>query len=294
MANKSYGDMHGKRVLITGANSGIGKETAIGLAGLGAAVVIVSRDEARGNAAAKDIQQQSNGSMVDVLIADMSLMASVRALAATYRQRYNRLDVLLNNAGGITSRRKVTVDGFEETFARNYLGVFLLTNELLDLMKQSAPSRIITVASMAERFGSIHFNDLQSEHNFTGMGAYSQSKLAMVMFTYELARRLEGTSVTANTLHPGFVRSNFGQGEPGPLAVAMRLVMSFAISSRKAAETSIYLASSPEVANVTGTYFERKTAKKSSHRSFNITAQQRLWQMTDQMLQQVGTMAEVH
>ena len=202
--------MTGKRVLVTGANTGIGKWTAIGLAERGAAVVIHSRNPEKGRAAQDEIRRQSGSADVDLLLADFSSLAEVRRLAAEVLERYPRLDVLVNNAGLISGRRAESADGYELTFAVNHLAPFLLTNLLLDRIVASAPARIVTVSSRAHLRAAIDFDDLDVRHGYQAMDAYSRSKLANVLFTRELARRLEGTGVTANCLHPGVVRSDFG------------------------------------------------------------------------------------
>jgi NAD(P)-dependent dehydrogenase (short-subunit alcohol dehydrogenase family) len=215
--------MDGKTCLITGATSGIGKETAFGLARLGARVVIVGRDPDRTRAAADWIRRETGSEQVSFLLADLSSQSEVRGLAREFKDKYSRLDVLVNNAGGIFTRRETTVDGFERTWALNHLAYFLFTQELLELLKASAPARIVNVASIMHTGGLIDFGDLQGEKSYSGIRAYSQSKLANVLFTYALARRLEGTGVTANCLHPGGVATGFGQNTFGALKLLMRL-----------------------------------------------------------------------
>ena len=216
MADDTTGTMAGKTVLVTGGTGGIGKATAVGLAALGARVGITGRDPARAEAAAADIRAASGNPAVDAFAADMSVQAEVRRLAAEVLDAYPRLDVLVNNVGGFWAHRHVTADGLERTFALNHLAPFLLTNLLLDRLNASAPARIVTVSSGAQAMGRIDFDDLQGERNYSGQRAYNQSKLANVMFTYELARRLEGTGVTATVLHPGVVRTSFGAEDPAP------------------------------------------------------------------------------
>ena len=211
--------MTGKTVLITGGTGGIGKATAIGLARLGARVGIVGRDATRAEAAAADIRATSGNPAVDVFVADVSSQAEVRRLAAAVLEAYPRLDVLVNNVGGFWAHRHVTADGLEHTFAVNHLAPFLLTNLLLDRLKASAPARVVTVSSGAQSMGRIDFDDLQGARKYSGQRAYNQSKLANVMFTYELARRLEGTGVTANVLHPGVIRTAFGAEDQSRLHV---------------------------------------------------------------------------
>ena len=215
------GAMDGKVILITGATNGIGKAAALDLAKQGAQVVIVGRSADKTQATVAEIKQQSGNAKIDSLLADLSSLAEVRKLAAEFRQRYSRLDVLINNAGAIFADRTLTVDGYERTFAVNHLAYFLLTDLLLDMVKASAPARIVNVASDVHSGGSIHFDDLQLEKNYGmgGMGAYGQSKLANVMFTYELSRRLAGTGVTANVLHPGVVATGFGENNRGLMGI---------------------------------------------------------------------------
>ncbi len=204
--------MQGKVCLLTGATAGIGKATALGLAQMGATVVMVSRDRARGEAAQAEIKTKSGNAAVDLLLADLSAQQSIRQLAENFQQRYTQLHVLINNAGLFMLRRRTTVDGLEMTFAVDYLAPFLLTNLLLDVLKASAPARIVNVSSNSHEAGYIKLDDLQAEHNYRSMRAYGQAKLAVVLFTYELARRLQGTGVTANCLHPGFVATR-GDGQ---------------------------------------------------------------------------------
>ncbi len=217
MSDNGSGTMSGRIVLVTGGTGGIGKATAAGVARLGARVGIVGRDRQRAEAAAADIRREADKSVVDVFVADMSSQAEVRRLAADVLDRYPRLDVLVNNVGGFWANRHSTADGLEHTFAVNHLAPFLLTNLLLDRLRASAPARVVTVSSGAHGQGRIDFDDLQAERNYQGGRAYSQSKLANVMFTYELARRLEVSGVTANVLHPGVVRTGFGAEDPGRL-----------------------------------------------------------------------------
>ncbi|MFQ5434771.1 MAG: SDR family oxidoreductase [Anaerolineae bacterium] len=275
--------MKDKMVLVTGANAGIGKVTAQDLAKMGAQVVMVARSRERGEAALADVRRASGSDRVDLLLADLSVQAEVRRLASEFREKYGRLDVLVNNAGALFTKRLESADGIEMTFALNHLGYFLLTNLLLDLLKASAPSRIVNVSSTAHTRAELNFDDLENKTSFSGMNVYGQSKLANVYFTYELARRLAGTGVTANCLHPGFVASNFAKNN-GLLAKAgMLLMRPFAISPEKGAETSIYLASSPEVEGVTGKYFDKKQPVQSAAVSYDETAARRLWQISEQM-----------
>src|SRR6476620_8662744 len=270
--------MAGKSVLVTGVTGGIGMATAAALAALGARVGITGRDQARAAAAAAGIRAATGNPAVDVFAADMSVQAEVRRLAVQVTDTYPRLDVLVNNVGGFWAHRHVTADGLERTFALNHLASFLLTNLLLDRLTASAPARIVTVSSGAQARGRIDVDDLQGERNYSGQRAYSQSKLANVMFTYELARRLEGTGVTAPVGHPGVVRTGFGAEDhtayfAGMIRVA-RLVMK---SPAQGALTPVYLASSPEVEGITGRYYANRKPKTSSKASYDTTAAARLW-----------------
>lgn len=281
MADASAGSMVGKRVLVTGGTGGIGKATAVGLAAMGARVGIVGRDISRTRAAAADIVTASGNPAVDGFPADLSSQAEVRRLAGEVLAACPRLDVLVNNVGGFWATRRLTADGLEHTFAVNHLAPFLLTDLLLDRLKASAPARIVTVSSGAHARGSINFDDLQGERRYSAQQAYSQSKLANVMFTYELARRLDGTGVTATVLHPGVVRTRFAAEDPSPTwRVFLPLMRLFLKSPEKGAATPIYLASSPEVEGVTGTYFADRKPKSSSPSSYDTTAAARLWQIS--------------
>jgi retinol dehydrogenase 14 len=273
--------MTGKTVLVTGGTGGIGKATAIGLAALGARVGITGRDQARAHDAAAQIRAASGNDAVDVFAADMSIQAQVRSLASEVLAAYPRLDVLVNNVGGFWAHRHVTADGLEHTFALNHLAPFLLTNLLLDRLKGSAPARVITVSSGAQAMGRLNFDDLQGTRKYSGQRAYNQSKLANVMFTYELARRLEGTGVTANVLHPGVVRTAFGAEDSSPLyKVMLPLARPFMKTPAQGASTPIYLASSPDVAGVTGRYFANSKLKTSNKSSYDTVAAARLWQVS--------------
>ncbi|HEV8545885.1 MAG TPA: SDR family NAD(P)-dependent oxidoreductase [Candidatus Limnocylindrales bacterium] len=277
--------MIGKTVLITGGTGGIGRAAAIGLASLGARVGITGRDRARAEAAAAAIAGESSNPAVDVFVADMSSQGEVRRLAGEVLAAYPRLDVLLNNVGGFWAHRHVTADGVEHTFAVNHLAPFLLTNLLLDRLIASAPARIVTVSSGAQAQGRIDFDDLMGERKYSGERAYSQSKLANVMFTYELARHLEGTGVSATVLHPGVTRTGFGTEDSiramAPIIAVMRPFMR---SPKRGAETAVYLASSPEVDGVTGRYFANRKAKKSHESSYDWTTTARLWEISAQLV----------
>ena len=274
------GPMTGRTVLVTGGSSGIGRATALGLAAMGAHLAITGRDRERTQDAAREIRA-AGGGQVDVFIADLSSQAQVRRLAGEVLQSLSRIDVLVNNAGGYWNTRHVTADGLERTFAINHLAPFLLTSLLLDRLKDSAPARVVTVSSNVQAIGRIDFEDLQGERSYSGARAYNQSKLANVLFTYELARKLPATLVTANALHPGVVRTSFGAEEPGGV---QRLFAPFMRPFMKApgrgAATSIHLASAPDLEQVTGRYFASSKPRRSSSRSYDQAAAARLWQVS--------------
>ena len=276
-------DMTGKTCLITGGNSGIGKATAIGLAKLGATVVIVSRDKDKGEAAIFEIRSVSRNKDVDSMVSDLSSLDSVRELAHDFTARYKQLHVLVNNAGIFLPKRVPTVDGFETTFATNHLGHFLLTNLLLDELKASSPSRIINITSSAHYGTEIDFEDLQGEKKYSGYHAYSQSKLANVLFTYQLAKKLEGTSVTVNCLHPGVVRTGFGKDQGGLMSIGVRIGSPFMMSAESAAKAVIYLATSPEMEGVSGKFYSKGHEKRSSHQSYDMASAERLWKVSAEL-----------
>jgi retinol dehydrogenase 14 len=268
-------------VLITGGTGGIGRAAAIALASMGARVGIAGRDRARAERAAAVIAHESGNPAVDVFVADMSSQTEVRRLAGEVLSAYPRLDVLLNNVGEFWAHRHVTADGLEHTFALNHLAPFLLTSLLQERLMASAPARVVTVSSGAQGMGKIDFDDLMGERKYSGQRAYSQSKLANVMFTYELARRLEGTGVTATVLHPGVTRTAFG-GEDSARAMApiIAALRPFMRSPKRGADTAVYLASSPEAEGVTGRYFANRKAKKSHNSSYDTATTARLWQVS--------------
>ena len=277
--------MTGKTVLVTGGTGGIGRATAVRLAQLGAHVGITGRDPRRVARAAAEIASESGNGAVDAFPADMSSQAAVRRLAAQVLAAYPRLDVLVNNVGGFWAHRHLTADGLEHTFALNHLAPFLLTSLLLDRLKESSPARIVTVSSGAHSMGRIDFDDLMGERAYSGQGAYNQSKLANVMFTYELARRIDGTGVTATVLHPGMTSTGFGSEDTArgwkPLIAVMRPFMK---RPARGAETSVYLASSPDVDGVTGTYFADRKPRESHGSSYDVVAAARLWQESSDLV----------
>ena len=274
------GPLAGRTVLVTGGTGGIGRATALSLATMGAHLAITGRDRERSEDAAREIRAAGAG-RVDVFVADMSSQAEVRRLADEVLQGLPRIDVLVNNVGGYWNTRHVTADGLERTFALNHLAPFLLTSLLLDRLKESAPARVVTVSSGAQAMGRIDFDDLQGERSYSGARAYSQSKLANVLFTYELARRLPASAVTANALHPGVVRTSFGADDPaGVQRLLVPLVRPFMKTPAQGAATSIHLASSPDVEGVTGRYFANSKPRRSSKRSYDEAAAARLWQVS--------------
>ena len=278
-------DMKDKICLITGATSGIGLVTARELAARGATVAVVGRNESKTRAAVEDIRQQTGNNEVDYLLADLSSQAAIRGMAEAFRRRYGELHVLINNAGVLLWRRQETVDGLEMTFAVNHLAPFLLTNLLLDTLRASAPARIITVASVAHNGATISFDDVQhTRGRYQSLRVYGQSKLANIMFTYELARRLEGSGVTANTLHPGIIATGIYRSSNRIFnRAAMAFMPVFAQSPEQGAQTSIYLATSPEVASVSGQYFVKRKPQRSSSASYDEAAQKRLWDISKQL-----------
>ena len=277
--------MVGRTVLVTGGTGGIGKATALTLVAMGARVAITGRDQARAEVAAREIQAAHHGGEVVAFGADLSSQSEVRRLADEVQRVLPRLDVLVNNVGGYWNSRHVTVDGLEYTFALNHLAPFLLTNLLVDLLSRSAPARVVTVASNAQAQGHIDFDDLQSERSYSGARAYNQSKLANVLFSYELARRLGTRGVTANVLHPGVVNTSFGGADPA--AVQRWLVpflRPFMKSPSDGAATSVYLASAPEIEGVTGRFFAERKPRKSSPRSYDQATATRLWRVSAELV----------
>jgi len=275
-------DMTGKTCLITGGNSGIGKATALGLARMGATVVIVARSKEKGDAALAEIIAKSGNPNIELMLADMSSLDSIRRLASDFKAGHQKLHLLINNAGVYLTRRIATVDGLESTFATNHLGPFLLTNLLLDLLKASAPSRIVNVTSDAHNGAKLNFEDLQGEKRFSGWQAYGQSKLSMILFTHELAKRLEGIRVTVNSAHPGVVRTSFANNN-GLVTFGFRLMRPFFISPETAAKRILYVATSSDLEGVTGKYFTKMQEARSSQESYDEDSAKRLWQASEQL-----------
>jgi NAD(P)-dependent dehydrogenase (short-subunit alcohol dehydrogenase family) len=271
-------------VLVTGGTAGIGKATALGLAAMGADVAITGRDRERTEDAAGEIRAAAGGQVL-AFVADLSSQADVRRLADEVLQRLARIDVLVNNVGGYWNTRHLTADGLEHTFALNHLAPFLLTNLLLDRLQHSGPARVVTVSSNAHATGRIDFDDLQGERSYSGAEAYSQSKLANVLFTYELARRLQGSLVTANAVHPGVVRTSFGAEDPGTTQrLLVPLIRPLMRSPTRGAATSIHVASAPDLEQVTGRYFANSRPKRSAKRSHDQGDAALLWRVSAQLV----------
>jgi len=277
--------MTGKICIVTGSNSGIGKETVLALSKMDATIVMVVRDKTRGTKALKEIESQTCNKNIELMICDLSSMESIRRFAEEFKKTYARLDVLINNAGAVFNKRQVTTEGFERTLAVDYLAPFLLTHELLDLLKSSAPSRIINISSGLAKKGKVNLDNLQSEKNYSGMKVYSNTKLMLIMYTYELAKRLEGTGVTANVLMPGFVATNLGKNS-GSLrsSIMFKIVRPMQISAKKGAETSVYLASSEDIKAVSGKCFSKKKPTTTCPKSYEEELQKLLWNKTQSLL----------
>ena len=272
--------MTGQICLITGATSGLGLITSRELAQKGATVVMVARNPDKGRRVMEELRLLTGGTL-DLLVGDLSSIAECRRVAAEFKSRYSRLDVLVNNAGAIFDQRQESIDHLEMTFALNHMGYFVLTLELLDLLKTSAPARIVNVSSDAHRGGIIPFDDLQLTRKFTSFAAYSNSKLANLLFTRELSRRLQGTGVTANSLHPGAVATHFGMEVKGAAAWVFKLVRPFMRTPDKGAQTTVYLASSPEVAGVSGKYFKDCKEISPARQALDDEGARRLWEVSE-------------
>lgn len=275
--------MTGKTVVVTGATGGIGRATAHGLAMMGAHVIVIGRDPKRTDESAKEIRAAGSGK-VDAFFADLSSQTQLRSLADELLTAFPRIDVLINNAGGYWNTRHTTADGLEHTFALNHLAPFLLTNLLLKRLQLSGPARVVTVSSNAQAMGRINFNDLQGEHAYSGARAYSQSKLANLLFTYELDRRLHGTDVTANALHPGMVSTGFGAEDPGRAQrLLVPILRPFMLTTAQGAATSIHIASAPDLAQVSGRFFAKRTPRRSSAASYDAATAAKLWNVSAEM-----------
>jgi NAD(P)-dependent dehydrogenase (short-subunit alcohol dehydrogenase family) len=277
--------MQGKICLITGGTNGIGKSTALGLARMGATVVIVGRNASKTARVVNEIKSATAMDNVTALLADLSSLNDVRRLAGEFKSEYAQLHVLINNAGAVFLKRQLSMDGFEMTFAVNHLAHFLLTNLLIDTIRASAPARIVVVSSAAHTGGRIDFKNLQGERHYGGMEAYGNSKLANLLFTMELARRLEGTGVTVNALHPGFVNTGFAKNNGVLVATVFGAVAPLiARPPEKGAATSIYLASSPEVQGITGKYFSDSKMVRTAPQAADTAVAKRLWEISAEMV----------
>lgn len=274
--------MEGKICLVTGASRGIGFHTALGLARMGAFVVLASRNRQRGEKASRQINESVMRNATDFIPVDLSSQQQIREFAETFKARYDRLDVLINNAGGFFLKRRETVDGLEMTFALNHLNYFMTTLLLMDSILASGSGRIVNISSESHRGYDIDFDDLQSEGGYNGLQAYAQSKLANLLFTYDLARRLANTRVTVNALHPGFVKTHLGKQNRAVWA-ALNVLHLFAKSPREGSETPVYLASSPDVAGMSGQYFIDKKKLSSSLESYDSVTAERLWNVSEQL-----------
>lgn len=281
-----------KTVVITGGNAGIGKESAIAIASMGARVIFTSRDAQRGADALSEVKERSGSTNVELLSLDLASLASIRSFATTVMSATNRIDVLLNNAGLLQTQRSMTVDGFETTFGVNHLGHFLLTDLLGEMLAKTAKefreSRVVVVASNAHKFArnGVNFDDLERRKNYSGMGVYGESKLANILFANELAKRLSGSGVTANSLHPGYVASRFGRdGDTGRLDWAVALgAQLFAISPEKGAATSVFVATDQSTATASGGYYEKSRLKKPTSQALDTDAQKRLWEVSAELV----------
>ena len=279
-ASSDHTTLTGKVILITGATFGIGKEAALALAKMGAKVVIVGRDPGRTAATVAALKAASGNDHVDSLLGDLSLLSEVARVAAAFKAKYQRLDMLLNNVGAVFTERGVTAEGFEQTYALNHLSPFALTLQLLNVMLGSQPARIINTSSSAHRPGHIDFDDLQSARHYNAFKSYGASKLANILFTQALARRLRATKITVNALHPGVVATGFGHNNSGLLKLAVSLAKPFLLTPARGALTSIYLASSPEVATTSGLYFAKCRPTKTSREAQDEVVQERLWDIS--------------
>jgi len=282
-------NIEGKQVLITGASRGIGMATALGLAKMGANLSLLVRDRSRGEKVVEEIRALGAKGKVDLFVADLSSMKDVRRVADEYRSKHDRLDVLINNAGAINMDQEKTADGYERTFATNHLAYFLLTDLLLDLLKKSAPARIVNVASEAHRQAAgVDFDDPMFEkRSYGGFAAYGQSKLANILFTRELAKKLEGSGVTANALHPGVIASGFGRNNKGVFGFIMRnLAGPFLGSEEAGARTSVYLATSPDVEGKTGLYFKSSREATPTRAARDDAAAAKLWELSERLVRE--------
>jgi NAD(P)-dependent dehydrogenase (short-subunit alcohol dehydrogenase family) len=278
------GNLNGRNVIVSGGTDGIGMATALSLAKMGVSLWIIGRDESKTKQALDEIVNASGNEKVGYFVADLSSIASIRTVAARINDTMDHLDVLINNAGALFTQRQTSDDGLEMTYALNHMNYFLLTSLLLDKLNRGTKSRIVNVSSSAHFSGHVNFDDLQSEKSFNSMRVYGTSKLMNVLFTYELDRRLNGSGLTVNALHPGFVDSNFGKSNGGVMKPLFKLIHLGAINVVEGAKTSVYLASSPEVDGVSGKYFDKCKAVRSSKESYDTNIAKRLWEETEEII----------
>lgn len=276
--------MNGKRVVITGASRGIGRQTALALGEKGAHLALVVRNRELGDKVAEEVKALGKGGDVEVYVGDLSSLAEVRRVAEEYLEKHDTLDVLVNNAGALIMERKVTKDGYEATFATNHLAYFLMTDKLLGALEKTPGARIVNVASEAHRRGTISFDDLMGEKRYFGITAYAQSKLANILFTKELAKRLEGKDVTTNSLHPGAIASSFASNNKGIVAFAWKLASPFLLNEKNGAKTQIFLASDPSVAKVTGKYFDKCKERRPSREADDAAVASKLWERSQDLV----------
>ena len=270
--------------IITGANSGIGKETALSLAKLGATVILLCRNYERGNIALKSIITESNNKNVELMLCDLSSQNSISDFISKFKNKYDSLNVLINNAGILLNKRTISVDGVENTFAINHLGPFILTNSLLDLLKSSSPSRIINVSSSAHYRANFDLDNMQGEKKYSSFEAYCKSKLYNVLFTYELSRKLAGSNVTVNCLHPGFIPTNLFANSSFFYKAIVKILSPILIDAKSGSKTSTYLATSKDVENITGKYFVKCKPKQSSKISYDKSDSKNLWDISEKLV----------
>ena len=270
--------------IVTGANSGIGEETALSLAKLGATVILLCRNYERGNITLKNIISESNNKNVELMLCDLSSQNSIFDFTSKFKNKYDRLNVLINNAGILLNKRTISVDGIENTFAINHLGPFILTNSLLNLLKSSSPSRIINVSSSAHYRANFDIDNLQGEKKYSSFDAYCKSKLYNVLFTYELSRKLAGSNVTVNCLHPGFISTNLFTNSSFFYQFIVKILSPILIDAKSGSETSTYLATSKDVENITGKYFVKCKPKKSSKISYDKSTSKNLWNLSEKLV----------
>jgi NAD(P)-dependent dehydrogenase (short-subunit alcohol dehydrogenase family) len=274
-----------KTCIVTGSNSGIGKETALALAKMDAKIIMVVRNKERGEITRSEIIRESLNHSIDLMLCDLLSMSAIRQFAAEFKDKYNRLDVLINNAGAVFNKRQLTPEGFEQTFALNYLAPFLLTHELLPVLKRTAPSRVINLSSGLHKSAKLNLDNLQSESSYKSMDAYKSTKLMLIMHTYEMARRLKDAGVAVNVVLPGFVATNLGRSSNSMISrITFGMMKPFQLSPKEGAETSVYVASSPDVEGVTGKCFEKKEVIETSEISNDTELQRKLWDITVDLL----------